>query len=207
MRQLLRSWLRHRVSGRRGAKIGVEKVGRIAARGEPGADLFRCEARALDALAQGVGEFWSLLDSLLQGLLRLNWGRDRRILRRSARDNHGAEGESTQRRAFSGRHHGNIPHGPEGIETKTGPQVVASQGVATVRKGIGRGGYGCAAVWPQARSGPGRRGATRAQRRASQRRTADHGSCSSRRLRPDRRTWWSSSWALWVARLQRRPRP
>jgi hypothetical protein len=58
----------------------------------------------LDALAQGVREFWSLLDSLLQGLLRLSWGRDRSILRRSASDSHSAEGESTQRRAFGGRH-------------------------------------------------------------------------------------------------------
>jgi hypothetical protein len=58
----------------------------------------------LDALAQDVREFWPLLDSLLQGLLRLSWGRDRRILRRSASDNHDAEGDSTQRRAFGGRH-------------------------------------------------------------------------------------------------------
>jgi hypothetical protein len=90
----------------------------------------------LDALAQDVREFWPLLDSLLQGLLRLSWGRDRSILRRSASDSRGAEGESTQHRAFGGRHHRSFPKGPEGIETKTGSQVVASQGVATTRKGI-----------------------------------------------------------------------
>jgi hypothetical protein len=90
-----------------------------------------------------------LLDSLLQGLLRLSWGRDRRILRRSASDNHSAEGDSTQRRAFSGRHICSFPQGPEGIEAKSGPQVVASQGVATARRRFG-GRYGCAAAWREA---------------------------------------------------------
>jgi len=76
--------LRHRRTGPPGAEVGVEQVGRIAARLQPRTDLVGREARLLDALAQHVGEPGLLLEGLLQRALCLGRRRQRRVLRQGA---------------------------------------------------------------------------------------------------------------------------